>query len=125
MLPHMRKAIAVLIFCVLGSGGALAQALTPFERDLLNLAGHFGTMHHLTQICEHEGDQVWRDNMLELLRLENPGREQRNRMSQRFNDAYNEVEQRFPTCTPEARSYASQFAAEGAQLASRMALTLR
>jgi uncharacterized protein (TIGR02301 family) len=121
----MRKLLVFAVLFALGSGGAAAQSLTAFERDLLSLAGHFGTMHHLTQICENRSDQIWRDNMLELLRLENPSREQRNRMSQRFNDAYNEVEQRFPTCTGEARAYASRLAREGADLASRMAFSLR
>ena len=68
---------------------------------------------------------IWRDSMLELLRLEDPSREQRNRMSQRFNDAYSEVVERFPACTPEARAYSSQLAREGASLASRMAQALR
>jgi len=125
MLRLMWRALSILILSVAICGGAAAQSLTAFERDLLNLAGDFGTMHHLTQICEHQNEQVWRDNMLELLRLEDPSRDQRNRMSQRFNDAYNEVEQRFPSCTPEARAYASQLAGEGASLASRMALSLR
>ncbi len=102
-----------------------AQVLTPFERDLLSLSGHFGTMHHLTQICENDNVQIWRDNMLELMRLENPSREQRNRMSQRFNDAYNEVVERFPSCTPDARAYAGRLARDGADLANRMAQVLR
>jgi len=104
---------------------AQAQTLTAFERDLLALAGQFGTMHHLVQICEHDGVQIWRDSMLELLRLEDPSRDQRNRMSERFNDAYSEVVQRFPACTPDARAYSVQLAQEGASLASRMAQTLR
>ena len=91
----------------------------------MSLAGHFGTMHHLTQICEHDDVQIWRDSMLELLRLEAPSREQRNRMSQRFNDSYNEVEVRFPTCSSEARAYAGRLGQEGAALANRMAQSLR
>jgi uncharacterized protein (TIGR02301 family) len=102
-----------------------AQSLTAFERDLLSLSGHFGTMHHLTQICESDRVQIWRDSMLDLLRLENPSREQRNRMSQRFNDAYNEVEERFPNCDSDARAYARRLSRDGADLAARMAMSLR
>jgi len=122
------KIASALIFGCLTVGLALpaqAQSMTAFERDLLSLSGHFGTMHHLNQVCEHDNVQIWRDSMLELLRLEDPSREQRNRMSQRFNDAYNEVEQRFPSCTPDARAYAGQLSSEGAGLASRMAFSLR
>ena len=118
-------AVAMLGFAVPGALPLSAQSLTQFERGLLNLSGHFGTMHHLIQICEHDEVQIWRDSMLELLRLEDPSREQRNRMSQRFNDAYNEVEQRFPSCTADARRYAQRLAGEGADLASVMAQSLQ
>lgn len=122
----MRQITLILVVSLMaGTGVARAQSMTAFERDLLSLSGHFGTMHHLTQICGSDNVQIWRDSMLELLRLESPGREQRNRMSQRFNDAYNEVERRFPACTGEARSYADQLARDGASLAGRMAMSLR
>ncbi len=124
----MKKAFQTVAAAALAAGLCLpvsAQSLTQFERELLNLAGHFGTMHHLNQICEHEDVQIWRDSMLELLRLEAPSREQRNRMSQRFNAAYNEVEQRFPSCTADARSYAQGLATDGAELANAMAQSLR
>jgi len=121
----MRKIAPALALAALIALPASAQTLTPFERDLLSLSGHFGTMHHLTQTCESETVQIWRDSMLELLRLEDPSREQRNRMSQRFNDAYQEVVQRFPSCSPEARAFSARFASEGAGLATRMAQTLR
>ncbi len=117
-------AVLVVGFAVSAHAQSQAQSQARFEREVLNLAGHFGTMHHLNQICEHEDVQIWRDSMMELLRLEAPSRDQRNRMSQRFNDAYNEVEQRFPTCTGEARSYAQRLAREGAELAETMAQSL-
>lgn len=102
-----------------------AQTLTPLERQMLEMAGNFGTMHHLTQICEGEQHQEWRDSMLELIRLEDPSREQRQRMGERFNDAYHEVAERFPRCDGAARAYAGQLAREGAALAEQMASALR
>lgn len=120
----MRRFVAVL-FVLFFAMPAGAQSLTPFERQLLELAGHFGTMHHLNQICESDNVQIWRDSMLELLRLEDPSREQRQRMSLRFNNAYSEVEQRFPTCTQDARRYTQQLGNEGAELSETMAQSLR
>ena len=74
-----------------------------------------------------DGDnvQIWRDSMLELLRLEDPSRDQRGRMSRRFNDAYGEVEERFPRCTSDARRYAQQLGDDGADLTDEMARSLR
>ncbi len=116
--------LAVLAFLTAASP-ALGQSLTSFERQMLELSGHFGTMHHLSQICESENVQIWRDNMLELMRLEDPSRDQRQRMSERFNGAYGEVEQRFPTCTADARNYAQQLGQDGAALSTAMARSLR
>ncbi len=104
---------------------ASAQSLTPFERQMLEMAGNFGSMHHLAQICDGEHNQMWRDSMLELIRLENPSREQRQRMGERFNDAYNEVSERFPYCDNPARRYTAQLADDGAALSDRMANSLR
>ncbi len=119
----MRKIIALT--ALLLTAPASAQSLTPMERQMLELAGDFGTMHHLAQICEGEQVQVWRDYMLELIRLENPSRDQRQRMGQRFNDSYNEVAERFPNCSGTARNFAARHAQESAALADQMAASLR
>jgi len=124
ILATMKRALAVLAILFVPASG-LAQSLTPFERQMLELAGHFGTMHHLNQICESDNMQIWRDSMLELLRLEDPSRVQRERMSRRFNDAYGEVEERFPRCTSDARRYAQQLGQDGANLTDEMAQSLR
>ncbi len=120
----MRRIIAAMLV-LFAVAPAAAQSLTPFERQVLELAGHFGTMHHLNQICESDSVQIWRDSMLELLRLEEPSREQRAAISQRFNDAYGEVVERFPACTSDARGYAMQLGNDGAALTDAMARSLR
>ena len=120
LVPMKRLALIVALIAM----PAAAQT-NAFDRQLMELAGHFGTLHHLTQICEHEDNQIWRDAMLELISIEAPSRDQRNRMSERFNSTYHEVEQRFPSCSREARAYAADLSRAGASLTREMAARLR
>jgi uncharacterized protein (TIGR02301 family) len=58
--------------------------------------------------------------MMELIRLEKPPIQQRNKMIQQFNAGYNEAQSAYSSCTNEAQAYAASSAREGEALSDAL-----
>ena len=126
----MHKAIAfftaVAVFAPLA---ASAQEATPSlqrstgastESQLLQLAGLLGTMQMVQSLCSPQDQDFWRERMQEMIRLEKPSREQQNVLINAFNGGYNDAQNKFTTCTTEARTLATDTAQRGEALAQSL-----
>ena len=97
-----------------------------YGANLTALAEVLGEAHYIRRLCYGRADQRWRDQMMRFMNLEGPpGAPQRKAMSDSFNDGYREQEERFPDCTPEAKSYEQSLKAKGARLANALAARYR
>lgn len=122
----MKKKTALLL--VLASALAAAPAAaqdTEFGVRVKALAETLGAVHYLRGLCTNDEQTIWRDAMMELIRLEEPSRAQRQEMTRRFNQGYHSARDRFPRCTRDAEREAERLAAEGAQTAAELARALR
>jgi len=97
------------------SGGAST------ESQLLQLAGLLGTMQMVQSLCSPQDQDFWRERMQEMIRLEKPSREQQNALINAFNAGYNQAQDKFTTCTAEARTLATDTAHKGEALAQALA----
>ena len=127
----MRRALAVFIALILCTPlAAGAQEATPSlqrsggastESQLLQLAGILGTLQMVQSLCSPQDQEFWRERMQEMIRLEKPSREQQNALINAFNAGYNDAQNRFTSCTDEARALATSTAKKGEALAQMLA----
>ncbi|MEM9738707.1 MAG: TIGR02301 family protein [Pseudomonadota bacterium] len=93
-----------------------------YLRDTVRLAGVLGSAHGARFVCNGEGDQYWRAHMIELLTLEAPDRSNlRTSMVDAFNTSFSEATRRFRYCDQNTVEAEKRYAAEGRDLADRLA----
>lgn len=93
-----------------------------YLRDTVALAGVLGSAHGARFVCNGEGDQYWRAHMIELLTLEAPQRGAlRTSMVNAFNTSFSEAQRRFTFCDQNTVAAEKRYAAEGRDLADRLA----
>ena len=128
-------AAALLLAMAPGMQGAHAQSLDQqmaldqqvasdqgrYQDQLLELSRILGQLHHLRGECVSGERQLWRDNMMELVRLENPPASRKDDMVEDFNSAYARARTRYPVCNKTAGRAAVERAAEGELLSRAIA----
>ena len=100
-----------------------AQARTQdYLRDVIKLAGVLGSAHGVRYVCYGDADQYWRQHMVDLLGMEAPERGSlRESMVRAFNNSFTRTRDRFDVCDQRARSAEADFAAEGRDIADKLA----
>ena len=125
-----RKILSIAAFVLFAPLAVSAQEATPslqrsggasIESQLLQLAGLLGTMQMVQSLCSPQDQDFWRDRMQEMIRLEKPSREQQNTLINAFNAGYNDAQNKFTTCTADARSLATDTAQKGEALSQALA----
>ena len=126
----MRKAIISFVALALFTPVlANAQEATPSlqrsggastESQLVQLASLLGTMQMVQSLCSPADGDFWRERMQEMIRLEKPSREQQNALIGAFNAGYNNAQNKFTTCTADARALATDTANKGMALAQSL-----
>lgn len=92
-----------------------------YQSQLLELSGILGQLHHLRGECVSGERQLWRDNMMELVRLENPPVTRKDEMVEGFNSAYARARTRYPACNKQAGRVAIELAEDGELLSRAIA----
>lgn len=95
----------------------------PSLAELTELAAILGEAHAVRAACNGEGDQTWRNYMLDLLDFEAPGGARRSALTSAFNRGYRAQRGRMDGCTPDAQRMESAIAAKGRQLSDAIAQT--
>jgi len=116
---------ALLLVGVADDGPLPAARAQEFDAgpDLLPQIGFvLGRAHFLSILCRGRGDQRWRDYMLRVLELEAPpGNPRRDALVAAFNEGYRVEETQYSACSEAAQTAETRTAAEGQQLAERLA----
>jgi uncharacterized protein (TIGR02301 family) len=115
---HRRAAAAIAAAAVLLGTvpAAAAEAVAPYEPDLLRLAEILGALSHLRALCGASDGPLWRDRMAALLAAESASPDRRDRLAGTFNASFRAYRRSYHTCTPEAETVIRQYLAEGARL---------
>lgn len=113
--------IAGLLAPALIAGAALAQDRPPVERQtLVDLAYTLGRSHALRQVCAGQGDQYWREKMMQVSQTEAPDADFDSRLKNAFNSGYASGQTEFPTCTADSRRAEAVAAQKGQSLAAQL-----
>lgn len=121
------RAASVIVAAVLVGatwfGPARGAEEMPYDDRLAELAETLGALHHLRPLCGAPEAQTWRDQMNAVLEAEQPSRERRQRLVDRFNQSYRSLAAAHRTCDPAARAlveiYRTRGEALGADLVAR------
>jgi uncharacterized protein (TIGR02301 family) len=127
----MVRAFAFAV-CLLAAAPPAAAQIPPFADpppaptgpsiDLLTeLASVLGQAHALRAACAGEGDQTWRNYMVDLLEYEAPGGARRSALTSAFNRGYRSQRAQISGCDGAARALEAQVAARGRQLSDAVA----
>lgn len=120
----MRWIGAVIAATLLLNSSLHAQGLATdqgrYQNQLTRLSEILGQLHYLRGTCARGEHQLWRDNMMELIRLENPPSTRKNEMVANFNQSFEKARKRFPDCGRDAGDEAVVLAREGAGLSATL-----
>ncbi len=88
----------------------------PYQRQMERLAEIMGSLYYLQPLCK-TGSDDWRAQMAELIDLDEPDEDRRQRLTGAFNGGYTAFSRFHQHCTPASRSAVSRLLAEAQRLA--------
>lgn len=107
-----------LFFPLLFSLALAAPALAidpPYQRQMERLSEIMGSLYFLQPLCQ-AGTEDWRAQMAELIDLDEPDDDRRQRLAGAFNDGYTAFARLHRQCTPSAREALVRFLGEAQRL---------
>ena len=99
--------------------GVVTPALAidpPYQRQMERLAEVMGSLYYLQPLCK-TGTEDWRAQMSELINLDEPDEDRRQRLAGAFNTGYTGFSRLHRHCTPASREALSRLLVEAQQLA--------
>ena len=93
----------------------------PYDSKLMRLAEILGAVHYLRELCGAQEGQLWRNEMMEILKNEGTTAVRRAKLVNSFNDGYRGYRRTYRTCTQSATLATTRFSTEGATIASSLA----
>jgi uncharacterized protein (TIGR02301 family) len=93
----------------------------PYDSKLMRLAEILGAVHYLRELCGAQEGQLWRNQMMEILRNEGTTAVRRAKLVNSFNDGYRGYRRTYRTCTQSATLATARFSTEGATIATSLA----
>lgn len=114
----MSRALPLVMALVLALGlAAPAQAIDPpYQRQMERLAEIMGSLYFLDPLCR-AGRIDWRGEMSELIALDEPDEDRRQRLAGAFNGGYTAYSRFHRACTPAAREALTRLLAEAERIA--------
>ncbi len=98
---HLRKLLGVLLVSISLSGPSVAVD-PPYEGEMERLAEILGSLYFLTPLCAPSEDD-WRQQMADLVRLDQPDEDRQQRLYGAFNSGYTAYARLYRACTVSAR----------------------
>lgn len=114
MRAFLRPVISlVMVLCAVSSSFAIDP---PYQRQMERLAEVMGSLYYLQPLCK-TGTEDWRAQMAELISLDEPDEDRRQRLAGAFNTGYTGFSRLHRHCTPASREALSRLLFEAQQLA--------
>ena len=112
---HKLRIIALAVMLALPA--APAMAIDPlYQREMERLAEIMGSLYFLQPLCD-AGTTDWREQMGELIDLDQPDDDRRQRLAGAFNGGYTAYARFHRACTPAAREALGRLLSEAEKTA--------
>jgi len=122
-LPCLRsgpRSLIVAFMLLAPAAGAFANETKPYDDKLMRLSEILGAVHYLRELCGANDNQLWRDQMRDLIAAEGSSALRRAQLTRSFNRGYNSYSRTYNACTPSARTAVERFLTEGAELSEEL-----
>jgi uncharacterized protein (TIGR02301 family) len=96
----LRRPAVVALLCLLATPALAIDP--PYQRQMERLAEIMGSLYFLQPLCQPGGED-WRVQMEDLIVLDEPDDDRRQRLSGAFNGGYTAYARFHRSCTPAAR----------------------
>jgi uncharacterized protein (TIGR02301 family) len=106
---------AIALLLVLSTFPALAID-PPYQRQMERLAEIMGSLYFLQPLCS-AGTEDWRAQMADLIALDEPDEDRRQRLAGAFNSGYTAYSRFHRACTPAAREALTRLLVEAERTA--------
>ena len=91
-----------------------------YEEQMMCLAEVLGALHYLRELCGANEEQLWRDEMKNLLEKEEPTAERRAMLIARFNRGFRGFQEIHRKCSAAAIEANNRYIAQGIRLANEI-----
>lgn len=108
------RLLAGLVLALALAAPALAVD-PPYQRQMERLAEIMGSLYFLQPLCK-TGNEDWRAQMAELIELDEPDDDRRQRLAGAFNGGYTAFSRFHKQCTPASREALSRLLSEAQRL---------
>ncbi|WP_240232500.1 TIGR02301 family protein [Devosia lacusdianchii] len=117
-MPRVQSRLRVLtILLVLALSAGPAWAIDPpYQRQMERLAEIMGSLYFLQPLCQ-AGTTDWRAQMADLIALDEPDEDRRQRLAGAFNGGYTAFARFHRACTPAAREALTRLLVEAERTA--------
>ncbi|NGP17491.1 TIGR02301 family protein [Devosia aurantiaca] len=110
-----KRLLTALVLAISLTAPALAID-PPYQRQMERLAEIMGSLYYLQPLCE-AGVEDWREQMGELIALDEPDDDRRQRLAGAFNGGYTAFSRFHKQCTPASREALTRLLTEAQKLA--------
>lgn len=114
-LTHLRRLAAALALSVGLSTGAFAID-PPYQDEMERLSEMLGSLYFLQPLCQ-PGVEDWRAQMAELIALDEPDEDRRQRLAGAFNEGYAAYARLYRVCTVSAAEALTRLLVEAENVA--------
>ena len=112
-LSPLRIAVVVLLLAV-----APARAIDPpYQAEMERLSEILGSLYFLNPLCKPDTRSDWRSEMADLIALDEPDDDRRQRLSGAFNSGYEAYARLYRVCTVSAEQAMSRLLVEAEKTA--------
>lgn len=109
----MKRLVALLLALSLATPALAIDP--PYQRQMERLAEIMGSLYYLEPLCK-AGDADWRAEMAELIALDEPDEDRRQRLAGAFNGGYTAFSRFHRHCTPASREALVRLLSEAQRL---------
>lgn len=109
------RLLATLLVLALGASPALAID-PPYQRQMERLAEIMGSLYFLQPLCQANPED-WRTQMSDLIALDEPDEDRRQRLAGAFNSGYTAFARFHRACTPAAKEALTRLLTEAEKTA--------
>jgi uncharacterized protein (TIGR02301 family) len=114
-VSSLKSILAAIALCAGLAGPALAID-PPYQEEMERLSEILGSLYFLQPLCQ-PGVEDWREQMAELIALDEPDEDRRQRLAGAFNDGYAAYARLYRVCTVSANEALTRLLVEAERTA--------
>lgn len=114
-VPKVRTILAATLLWISAAGSASAVD-PPYQEQMERLSEMLGSLYFLQPLCQ-PGVEDWRTQMADLIALDEPDEDRRQRLAGAFNEGYAAYARLYRVCTVSAAEALTRLLVEAEELA--------